>query len=120
MAFFTWSFSLAAGATQNPLDVSGSAWKYQYAPYDAICEVMNRSVATGFVAQVTSGSDEVMQRSPIQAGGTAGTLPARLTTEPVTFKVSKGDLIQINITNTGGAASNVDGSIEMTPVGGVK
>jgi hypothetical protein len=119
MAYFTWSLLFAAGQKQNPLDISGNAWKYQYAPYDAICEVLNRGTTATVTAQITSGSDEVQQVSPVQAGGTIGVTPSRLNTEPVTFRVSKGDLIQINLTATSGTPT-VDGSIEMTPVGGMK
>lgn len=119
MAYFTWSLLFAAGQKQNPLDISGNSWKYQYAPYDAIVEVMNRSSTATATMSITSGSDEVVQVCPVQAGGTIGVTPARLTTEPITFKVSKGDLIQINLTAVSGTPT-VDGSIEMTPVGGVK
>lgn len=119
MAFFGFSLALAGGATGNPLDVSGSSWKYQYAPYDAVVEVLHRATVVGVVVQITSGSDEVMQRSPISAGGTIGVQTGRLNVEPVTFRVAKGDLIQLNYTATG-AAGNVDGTIEMTPIGGIK
>jgi len=38
MAFFSWSSSVAAAASYGPLDQSGNSWKYQYAPYDVVCE----------------------------------------------------------------------------------
>lgn len=118
MAFFSWSSSVAAGASFGPLDVSGNSWKYQYAPYDAICEVLHRGTGTGIVVQITSGSDEIQQESPLSAGGTAGVLTGRLNVEPVTFKVKAGDLIQIRYRNTSAGALNIEGTIEMTKAGG--
>jgi len=114
MPFFSFTSSIAAGARLNPLDVSGQPWKYQYAPYDAIIEVLHRATAVGMVVQITAGSDEVMQESPVSAGGTAGILTGRLNVEPVTFRVKAGDLIQLNYRNTSGAAVTIDGTIEMT------
>lgn len=118
MAFFSWSASIAAGASLNPLDVSGSSWKYQYAPYDAVAEVIHRASGVSMVAQITAGSDEIQQESPVSAGGTAGTLTGRLNVEPVTFKVKAGDLIQIRYRNTSAGALNIDGTIELTKMGG--
>lgn len=116
MAFFSWSASVASGGNLNPLDVSGSSWKYQYAPYDAMVEVIHRATLVSMVVQITAGSDEIQQRSPVSAGGTAGVLTGRLNVEPVTFRVNKGDLIQINYTNNNAGANNIDGTIEIQPL----
>lgn len=116
MAFFSWSISVAAGAQTNPLDQAGTEWKYKYLPYDAVVEVLHRATAVGMVVQVTSGSDEIQQSSPVSAGGTAGVLTGRLNVEPVTFRAKAGDLIIIQYRNTSGAAVNVDGTIELTRV----
>ena len=118
MAFFTWSQSLAAGATANPLDTAGAEWKYKYVPYDAVVEVIHRATAVGVVAQITSGSDEIQQSSPVSAGGTAGVITGRLNVEPVTFRAKQGDLIIVSYRNTTAGAINVEGSIEFTRVGG--
>jgi len=117
MAFFAWSSSVAAGGSFGPLDQSGNSWKYQYAPYDCICEVIHRGTGAGVVVQITSGSDEIQQESPLSAGGTAGVLTGRLNVEPVTFKAKAGDLIQVRYRNTTAGALTVDGTIEMTKVG---
>ena len=117
MAFFAWSLSLAASASVNPLDASGNSWKYQYAPYDAVAEVIHRATAVGMVAQITAGSDEIQQESPVSAGGTAGVLTGRLNVEPVTFKVKAGDLLQVRYRNTTAGAINIEGTIELTRMG---
>ena len=114
MAFFTWSNSVAAGAISNPLDVAGQEWKYKYVPYNCIVEVLHRATAVGVVCQITTGSDEVQQASPVSAGGTAGVLTGRLNVEPVTFSAKQGDLIIISYRNTTAGAITTDGSIEFT------
>jgi hypothetical protein len=117
MAFFTWSRSVAAGASDNPLAVSGNDWKYNRAPYDAIIEVMQRTTAAGVVSTITAGSDEIMQECPMSAGGTAGVFTGRLNLEPITFTVKAGDVIQLRNRNTTAGALTVDGTIEMTRKG---
>jgi len=118
MAFFSWTQSVAAGASFQPLDQSSATWKYQYAPYDAICEVIHNATAIGVVTQATAGSDEIQQESPVSAGATAGVLTGRINVEPLTFKVKAGDLIQIRYRNTSGGAVTVNGTIEMTKLAG--
>lgn len=114
MAFFSWSLAVTTNSISNPLDVAGQEWKYKYAPYNAICEVLHRATQTGGVVQITAGSDEIQQESPVSAGGTAGTLTGRLNVEPVTFKVAAGDLIVIRYRNTAATTTTFDGTIEMT------
>ncbi len=117
MAFFAWSNSLAAGVSQNPLDTSGAEWKYKYVPYDCVVEILHRATAVGVVCQITSGSDEIQQSSPLSAGGVTGVLTGRLNVEPVTFKAKAGDLLMISYRNTTAGAINVDGTIELTRAG---
>lgn len=114
MAFFAWSLALTTGTSGNPLDVAGTEWKYKYAPYDAIVEVIHRATQAGGVVQITAGSDEIQQESPVSAGGTAGVMTGRLNVEPVTFRVKAGDLIIIRYRNTAGTTTTFDGTIEMT------
>lgn len=113
-AFFTWSLAVTTGASGNPLDQAGSEWKYKYLPYDCIVEIIHRATQAGGVVQITSGSDEIQQESPVSAGGTAGVLTGRLNVEPVTFRGKSGDLIIIKYRNTAGTTTTFDGSIELT------
>jgi len=117
MAFFAWSLSMATGTIANPLDVAGQEWKYKYVPYDCLVEVIHRSTVTGVLAQITTGSDEVQQASPVSAGGTTGVLTGRLNVEPVTFRAKQGDLIIISYRNTNAGTANLDGTIEFTRAG---
>ena len=120
MAFFSWSLSMATGTVANPLDVAGAEWKYKYVPYDCIVEIIHRSTVASVTCQITTGSDEVQQSSPVSAGGTTGVLTGRLNVEPVTFKAKAGDLIIISYRNSNAGTANVDGTIELTPITGLK
>jgi len=115
MAFFTWSLAVAAGATSDPLDQAGNSWKYRYIPYDCIVEIIHDTTAVGVTQTITAGSDEILQESPVSAGGTAGVLQGRLNREPVTFKAKAGDLVIIRYRNTTAGALTISGSIELTP-----
>lgn len=117
VAFFSWSLSMLTGTIANPLDVAGQEWKYKYVPYDCIVEVIHRATLVSVVVQITSGSDEVQQESPVSAGGTTGVLTGRLNVEPITFRAKAGDLITIRYRNTNAATVNVDGTIELTRAG---
>lgn len=114
MAFFTFTSQLAAGASFNPLDVSGNSWKYNRAPYAGTVEIIAAATLASMLLRVTVGSDEIMQESPISIGGAAGVLPARLNTEPITFTVDAGDVIQPVFRNTNAAANTINGTIELT------
>jgi len=112
MPAFRFTSSVAAGATYFPLD----NWQYQYAPYKALIEIFDNATAVGMVLVVTTGSDTVMEECPVSAGGTAGVLPARLNSEPITDKVDPGDLIKLKYRNTTGGAVTVNGLILITPL----
>lgn len=115
MALFTWVLAVTAGATSDALDQPGNSWKYRYIPYDCIVEVMHGTSAVGVTATITAGSDEIVQESPVSIGLAAGTLPARLNTEPVTFKAKAGDLVIVRYRNTTGGTLTINGVIELTP-----
>lgn len=111
MPSFTWSQSVAAGATFNPLD----GWQYEYLPWPALVEFFQRATAVGMVATLTSGSDTLQEESPVQAGGTAGVTPNRLNTEPVVDQAAAGDRLKARYRNTSGGAVTIDGMIVITP-----
>lgn len=117
MAFFAVVTTVAAGAEIDLLNLTSGAttpWKYNRAPYNGMLEIMIRAAAVGVVQRITAGSDEVEQSSPVSAGGTAGVLPSRLGTEPVTFTVQQGDTIQHLVRNTTGAGVEVQATFELT------
>lgn len=111
---FSWSQSIAAGATFDPLDAGG--WQYRYLPYAAILEVIHQATAVGVVVTITFGSDTIQQESPLSAGGTAGQIPSRFAREPITEKGMQGDLLRVVYRNTTAGAITVDGLVEITRV----
>lgn len=112
MPSFTWTQSIAAGATFDPLDSAG--WMYRYVPYNAIVEVIDNATAVLMVVSRTFGSDTIQQESPVSGGGVSGVIPSRLNVEPVTEKCNASDLLRIVYRNTSGGAIIVNGIIQLT------
>lgn len=113
-AQFSWSFSIAAGATFDPLLV----WDYQTPDTDVAVEVIDRATAVGSLRQLKSGGQAITQESPVQAGGTAGTIPARLSTEPQTGRGYANKKLSVFYRNPTGGAITVDGMMIATPIAG--
>lgn len=106
MPMFTFVTSVPAGQTAQPL----SGWNYRFPPQNALLELLVNTTATGVVMNVTTGPESIVQaESPVSAGGTAGTLPARLTVEPIVDMVNKGEEIVLNLRNTTAGALTVNG-----------
>jgi len=111
---FLWSQSIAAGATFNPLQ----DWQYETPDFDGMVEIFSRATAVGLVESISSAGDTLKQEAPVQAGGTAGTTPSRLNTEPVVGRAAKFQKIRVGYRNPTGGAITVDGQIILTPLGG--
>jgi len=111
---FPWSQSIAAGATFNPL----TDWQYETPDFDGMVEIFSRATAVGLLETISSAGDTLKQEGPVQAGGTAGTTPSRLNTEPVVGRAAKFQKVRIAYRNPTGGAITVDGIIILTPLGG--
>lgn len=111
MPLFTFSTSVAAGATATPL----SSWQYRFPPKKSLLELMLNATAAGVVMNLTTGAESIVQSdSPVSGGGTAGTLPARLNNEPVVDKVDPGEEIVLSVRNTTAGAITVNGVVVIT------
>lgn len=108
MPSLTWSTSVAAGGTFNPLD----GWQYEYIPVGARLQLLHRATAVGLVCTFTSGADTLQEEAPVPAGGTAGVIPSQLDVPPIVDDVAAGDRIKIRYRNTTGGAITVDGQIQ--------
>jgi hypothetical protein len=106
--------SIAAGGNFDAL----TDWDYETPDTDCMVEVLERATAVGIFGTVKSAGDTIKQESNIQAGGTAGTTPARLTTEPVTGRAPKYQKLRIFYRNPTGGAVTIDGLVILTPLGG--
>ena len=111
-------FSQALTANQlgfNPL----SGWQFEYVPgtwvRGAVVQVLTRSTDVNTRLAITTGSQTVQERAPIQGGGTAGTTPSPLNTAPVTFMAAPGDRLKLAIDEVAGETPTVDGLVVIEP-----
>lgn len=112
MPSFTFTQSVAAGAIFRPLD----GWQYQYLPWPAEVTVIANATAVGMVNTYTSGSETIVEESPVQAGGTAGVIPSPLNTPVQGWHAAAGDLLKLNYRNTTGGAVTINGIVEALPL----
>lgn len=111
-------FSQALTANQvgfNPL----SSWQYDRVPSSwplgAIVTLLDRATTTGVRRTVFAGSDNIIQRSPVQGGGTAGVTPSPLNTTPFQFVAAPNDRILILYDEVSAGTPTVDGLVSIEP-----
>ena len=112
MPSFTFSSAVLTGATLRPLD----GWQYEYLPWSAETTVLARATAVGMVNTYTSGSETIVEESPVQAGGTAGVIPSPLNTPVQGWNAAAGDRLKLSYRNTTGGTITMDGIIEVNPL----
>jgi hypothetical protein len=96
----------------NPL----SGWQYEYLPWPAAIILLVRATDVNERMTVYSGSETIQERSPVQAGGTAGVTPSELNTPAVAFQAAAGDRLKLVIDNTTAGTPTVDGVIIANPL----
>ncbi len=109
------NFSQALTANQlgfNPI----SGWQYEYLPWPAQVLLLVRATDINERMTVYSGSETIMERSPVQGGGTAGTTPSELNTPAVAWQAAAGDRLKVVIDNTTAGTPTVDGIIIVNPL----
>jgi len=110
---FRFQIVLAANAASS---AALQGWQYEYLPWPAQVTVLDRATTANVVTSKTSGSETIVEESPVQGGGTAGVTPAPLNTPPDQWIAAAGDRLKINYRETGGAAATLDGLIEIEPM----
>ncbi len=108
------NFSQALTANQlgfNPV----SGWQYEYLPWPGQIILLVRATDVNERMTVYSGSETIMERSPVQGGGTAGTTPSELNTPAVSWIAAAGDRVKVVIDNTTAGTPTVDGIIIANP-----
>lgn len=111
MPLITFTQSVAAGATYTPLQ----NWQYRFPPKLAMLELLTNATAVGCVQNLTTGSESIVQsESPVQAGGVAGVMPARLNCEPIVDMVNPGEETVLTVRNTTAGAITVNGVAILT------
>lgn len=113
MPVLTWTQSVAAGATFEPLN----GWQYEYIPFGGAIRILHDAGAVGCVSTVTSGSDTLQERSPLSSGGTTGVIPSVLDVPEVVDQVAAGDRQKILYENTSSGAVVINGFIDYRPGG---
>ncbi len=106
------SQSIAAGAVSNII----SGWQYEYLPWPARLKLLIRAPVATLRLTVFSGSETIMEESPIQSGGTAGVTPAELNTAPIVWDAPAGDRLKFNVRSTDAAAQTVDAIVYAYPL----
>ncbi len=109
-------FTYSQALTASQLDFRPLAnWKYRRLPFPALVTHLVR--ATGISARLTAaaGAQEVAQKSPIQTGGVAGTVPVPQTTPVLQFVAQPFDEIIISIDEVSALTPTVDGYINVEP-----
>lgn len=96
----------------NPI----SGWQYEYLPWPARCLLLLRSTTGGNRVTVYSGSETIQERSPVQAGGTAGVTPSELNTPAISWLGAAGDRVKAVIDEVLGGTPTVDGIIIVNPL----
>jgi len=112
MPTFTFSLLFVASTTRNPL----TGWQYEYLPWPAKITLLVRSTTAGNVIVVTSGSETIVEESPVQAGGTIGVIPNPLNTSSYSWIGAAGDRLKANIREILAGTPTVDGVIEVEPL----
>jgi len=105
---------VAAGAVFDAL----TGWQYETPDTDCMIEVIERATAIGMVSTLSTAGDTLKQEAPVQAGGTAGTTPARLQTEPITGRAPKVQKLRHFVRNPTGGGITIDVTYLLTPLGG--
>ncbi|SRR5216683_6660336 len=113
MPQLNFSQAMAASALGvNPI----SGWQYEFLPWPAQIILLIRAIDVNQRATVYSGSETIMERSPVQGGGVAGTTPSELNTPAIAWQGAAGDRIKLVLDNTTAVASTVDGVIIANPL----
>lgn len=116
MPSLIWSRALVA----NQLgDAPLAGWQFERVPNlfvnGAYVAVLQRATTVNVRATIFTGSQNIQQRSNVQAGGTAGTTPSALNTPVIDFVASPDDLLSVLNDEVGGAAATVDGIATIEP-----
>lgn len=107
--------------TANQLGVNPIAgWQYEFVPAayvnGAVVKLIIRSTTVGNRATIYSGSTTIVERSPVQGGGTIGDTPSELNSAPDVWISMPGDRIKILLDEVLGGTPTVDGIIQIEPL----
>jgi hypothetical protein len=107
--------------TANQLgDTPLSGWQFERVPSafvaGAFVAVLQRATTLGVRATIFTGSQNIQQRSNVQAGGTAGHTPSPLNTPVIDWQATPDDLLAVLNDEVLGGTPVVDGIITIEPM----
>jgi hypothetical protein len=107
--------------TANQLGVNPLlGWQYEQVPIayvnGAAVKILLRSTTTGNRMTIYSGSTTIVERSPVQSGGTIGVTPSELNTAPHVFIAAQGDRLKLLLDEVAGGTPTIDGIIFIEPL----
>lgn len=108
-------FSTAMTANQvalRPLQF----WRYRRLPYRAQVTVLLRATTVGVRYSILTGTQEIVQRSPVQGGGTAGVTPVPQVSPVDQFMAQPGDEIDLALDEVAAGTPTVDGWVNIEPI----
>ena len=108
-------FSQALTANQTAFRPLAN-WRFRRLPYPATVTVLLRATGVSARYSTMAGTTEIVQRSPVQGGGTAGVTPVPQTTPVDQFVADAGDEIDLAIDEVGGLTPTVDGWVNVEPL----
>lgn len=110
-------FIFSQALTANQVDYRPLAnWKYRRLPYRAMVTILLKATGVSGRATIDSGAQNIVQKGPIAAGGTAGYTPVPLNTPVHQFVGQGGDEVIISIDEASGATPTIDGYVNIEPV----
>jgi hypothetical protein len=100
----------------NPL----VGWQYEFVPAayqnGAAVKLLMRATTVGVRCTIYSGSTTIVERSPVQGGGTIGGTPSELNTAPDVFMAAPGDRLKVLLDEVLAGTPTVDGLIQIEPL----
>ncbi len=100
-------------------DAPLAGWQFERTPSSfvngAYVAILQRSTLVGVEATIFTGSQNIQQRSNVQAGGTIGVTPSALNTPVIDFNASPDDLLSVLNDEVLGTAPTVDGIATIEP-----
>jgi hypothetical protein len=110
------TYSAAMSANQrglNPL----SGWQFEYVPWPSMVKILINATTAGVQATMYTGSETIQERSPVQGGGVAGTIPSELNTAPLRFMAAAGDRLKLALDEVLGGTPTVNVDVTLDPLG---
>jgi len=117
MPTLAWSRAMTANQlADDPL----SGWQFERVPNifvgGAYVAVLQRANTNGVRQSMFSGSQNILQRSVVQGGGTAGITPTALNTPVTDWQASPDDLLKIENDEVLAGTPTVDGIATIEPL----